>query len=182
MARRHLLVPIVAALLSGCSEPTGPVKPLSSRPGAIVVIDGKLLRVFNVQLRSVEDPNIIDDPNIRPHGTLQLKLYESADGTFSLAWKGEIFNPAGEGFTGFSMTHVGIDRLPLLVSLGEVDGITDRLTEPDGGDFISADLAAALVSVEPDDSGNVGQEPEGGDFVIVFYTVERPAGALTGRL
>jgi len=175
--KRFLPLPLIAAaVVFGCSEPTASNQSLSLRPAPIIVIDRELLRVFNVVLQS------IDDPNLRPQGNLQLKLYENADGTFTLAWKGEIQNPTGESFTAFSMSQVGIDRPAFLVALGEVDGTTPRLVEPDDSGLISAELAGSLVEQEPDDSGRVGIPPDIGDFVITFYTVERPAGALIGTV
>jgi hypothetical protein len=107
---------------------------------------------------------------------------ENADGTFALAWRGEIINAGGEFFTGFSLTPVELDLPAVQFTLRAGDGSVNVLTEPEGGDFVSADLAGALASIEPEGSDRVGQEPEGGDFVIVFYTVERPGGALIGIL
>lgn len=172
---------LLAAVLSACADPTVPGDVLSTRPASIIVIDGKLERVFNVQLRSVEDPNIIDDPNIRPHGNLQLKMYENLDGTFTLEWKGQIFNPAGESFTGFSLTQLGIDRPALFVALGEVDGSPNDEPVFDVFDHsaIQDNLYVDLVAEEP---AGMWPEPDLGDFVIVFFSVERPDGSLTGRL
>jgi hypothetical protein len=187
VSKRLSLLPIIAAVfVSGCSEPAAPNEAaLQSHPRSIVVIDGKP-QVYNLQLRS------IDDPNIRSQGHVLFNLTENADGTFTLAWTGRIFNPRRESFTGFSVAQVGIGRPAILVSFGEVDGINDRLIEPEGGDIISAELAASLFGgVEPDDSGQepdgpdfAEQPPDGSDFhlLIVFYTVERPAGALIGTL
>jgi hypothetical protein len=175
--KRFLPLPLIAAaVVFGCSDPIASDEALSLRPTPIIVIDGKLLRVFNVELHS------IDDPDLRPQGNLHLKLYENADGTFTLAWKGEIQNAAGESFSGFSMSQVGIDRPAFLVAFGEVEGTTPRLVEPDDSGLISAELAGSLLEQEPDDSGRVGIPPNVGDFVITFYTVERPGGALTGTV
>ncbi|HYN80063.1 MAG TPA: hypothetical protein VES88_01060 [Gemmatimonadaceae bacterium] len=94
LLRRLALIPIAAAaVVSGCSEPLAPTEGPQLRPSPIVVIDNRP-QVFNVQLRAIDDPNIIDDPNLRPHGHIQFKLTENVDGTFALAWKGQIFNPA----------------------------------------------------------------------------------------
>jgi hypothetical protein len=167
-----LLIPmIVVALASGCSEPVAPAEALRFQPRAIIVIDGRP-QVFNVQLRSIDDPNIIDDPNLRPHGNLQLKLYANEDGTFTLAWKGKVYNPGGESFTGWSMTDLEGGRPALFVALGEVEGISDRLIDPEDATIISAELASDLFGIEPDTP----------DFQIVFFTTERPAGALAGTL
>jgi len=166
-----LLIPmIVVALASGCAEPVAPAEAPRLQPRAIIVIDGRP-QVFNFQLRSIDDPNIVDDPNLRPHGNLQLKLYANEDGTFTLAWKGKIFNPGGESFTGWSMNDLDNGRPALFVAIGEVDGISDRLIDPEDATVISGELAAALF-------GNPrGTEPEGGDRIgVVFFTAERPDG------
>lgn len=170
-----LLIPMIAvSVASGCAEPVAPAEAPRLQSRAIIVIDGRP-QVFNFQLRSIDDPNLVDDPNLRPHGNLQLKLYANEDGTFTLAWKGEIFNPGGESFTGWSLNDLDNGRPAMLVALGEVDGISDRLIDPEDATVISAELAAALF-------GNPhGQPPDGSDRIgVVFFTAERPAGALSG--
>jgi hypothetical protein len=144
------------------------------RPNLIKEVEGKL-RVFNVQLRAVEDPNIIDDPNLRPHGHLQLKVTRLADGSVRVAWKGQVTNPGGLAFTSWSLFHnndLHHGRPLLLVAFGEVEGITDRQIDFEGVTNASAELAARLYGT-PDtiDDPNIR---------VVFFTTRRPGGALEG--
>jgi hypothetical protein len=169
-----LAVPLaVGALAVGCADPAAPGVTASSRPSLIKEVDGKL-RVFNVQLRAVEDPNIVDDPNLRPHGHLQLKVTRLADGSVRVAWKGQITNPGRQAFTGWSLNDLDNGRPLLLVALGEVDGITDRQIDFGGTSDVSAALAARLYGT-PDtiDDPNIR---------VLFSTRQRPAGALAGTL
>jgi hypothetical protein len=155
----------------GCAESTAPPAVVRGGPSLLKEVDGRP-QVFNVQLRSVEDPNIIDDPNLRPHGHMQFKLTPNADGTFTLSWKGQIVNPGGESFTGWSMNDLDNGRPALLVAFGEVEGVSDRRIDPEDATIISAELAARLYGT-PDtiDDPNIR---------VVFYSVERPLGALAG--
>jgi hypothetical protein len=171
---RLLATPLVAgALAAGCADPAGPASaapdPAARRPSLIKEVDGRQ-RVFNVQLRAVEDPNIIDDPNLRPHGHLQLKLTRLADGSVRLAWKGQIHNPGGLTFSGWSLNDLDNGRPLLLVAFGEVDGRSRRI-DPEDATIISAELAARLYGT-PDtiDDPNIR---------VVFLTARGPALAGT---
>jgi hypothetical protein len=175
--RRYLALPLIAGVLAaGCAEPSAPDEAAPGRVSLIKEVDGKL-RVFNVQLRAIEDPNIIDDPNLRPHGHLQLKLARLADGSFLLAWKGQVSNPGGLAFTSWSLLHnndLDSGRPLLLVALGEVDGISARQIDVEGAAGISAELAARLYGT-PD----TVEDP---NIRVVFSALQRPRGALAGTL
>ena len=173
-ARRLLALPLTVALLAaGCAEPSAPSALAPGRPGFLGEVEGRP-QVFNVQLRAVEDPNIIDDPNLRPHGHIQFKLTQLADGSVRLEWKGQIFNPGGLAFTGWSLNDLDNGRPALLVAFGEVEGITDSRIDPEDATIISAETAARLFGT-PDtiDDPNIR---------VVFYTLDRPEGALAGIL
>jgi hypothetical protein len=170
----HLLAYVLGATLLACADPAAPEAFEPDGPRMIKEVEGRP-QLLNFQLRAVEDPNIIDDPNLsQAYGHLQLKLTVLADGSVRVAFKGQIQNPGGERFTGFTLATAAGGRGSELVSIGEVEGRTGRhiLIDPEDA-TISAEVAARLYGT-PDtiEDPNI--------LVATFYTDRHPAGAIQG--
>ncbi|MEO7522228.1 MAG: hypothetical protein ABIW79_10465 [Gemmatimonas sp.] len=171
---RQLVILSVAlgTLVTGCADPASPHVSDVDGPRMLKEVEGKL-RVFNFTLRAIEEPNIA--PSQRAYGHLQIKLTVQGDGSVRVAFKGQIVNPGGEHFTGFTIGNSGMGgRGSLFIALGEVDGLDGRTIAIDPEDAtISAELAALFYGT-PDtvDDPSV--------LVATFYTTEHPLGALRG--
>jgi len=158
----------------GCTDPASPQALDLDGPRALKEVEGKL-RVLNFQLRAVEDPNIIDDPNLsQAFGHLQLKLTRLGDGSVRIAFKGQIQNPGGERFTGFTLASSAGGRGSQLVAIGEVDGRADRHISIDPEDATLPPEIAARLYGTPD----TVDDPK--LLVVTFYTDRHPAGAIRG--
>lgn len=154
-----------------CDDPAAPEMAVPNRPSLIKEVDGKV-GVFNLQLRAVEDPNIVPSD---AYGHLQLTLTRNADGTYLLESKGQIFNPAGESFTGWALNDLDNGQPPLRFRLSAIDGgITDRQIDPEDATIISAEVANRLFGT-PDtiDDPNL--------LIATFFTTQYPAGAIRGE-
>ncbi len=165
---------VAATFLVGCTNPAaGDLQSLSG-PAFIREVEGKL-RVYNFQLRAIGDPCNIDDPNVRPSsafGHLQLKVTALGDESVRVAYKGTIFNPAGEIFTGFRVQRGSGPRAPgMFVAIKEVDGRAPRI-DPEDATIISAELAAALYGT-PD----TVDDP---NLFVIFTTTQHPTCAIQG--
>ena len=180
-------VSALAALVVGCADPSAPAVASIDGLSLLKEVDGRP-EVLNVQLRAVEDPNIIDDPNIRPSdasGHLQLKLTRLADGSVRIDFKGQINNPGGETFTGLTLrSSRGGRASAVFIAFGEVEGIGEvdgRIVriDPEDATVISAEAAARLYGT-PDtvDDPNLIDDPN--LLVATFFTRQHPAGAIQG--
>lgn len=165
---------VAATFLVGCTDPAASDLQALSGPSFLKEVEGKL-RVLNFQLRAVEDPCIIDDPNIMPSsafGHLQLKVTALGDGSVRVAYKGTIFNPAGEIFTGFRVQRGSGPRAPgMFVTIREVDGRAPRI-DPEDATIINAELAAALYGT-PD----TVDDP---NLFVIFTTTQHRTCAIQG--
>lgn len=160
----------LVALTIGCGDVVAPRQLTPEGTSLLKEVDGRP-SVYNFQLRA------IDDPNIRPsaaHGHLQLKATLLGDGSVRIAYKGQIFNPAGERFTGFSLGSTRLGRSSILIALGNVGGVSDRRIDPEDATIVSAEVAARLYGT-PDtiDDPNL--------LVVTFFTTRQPGGALRGE-
>ncbi len=121
--------------------------------------------MLNTQLRPVDGEN----PS-QARGHLQLKLRQVSGGTpddsYEVAWKGKIFNPAGEAFTSGGI-YVPPDPVRPVLMLFEGARDNSRRINLRGRGRLTAAQAEALIAT-----------PE--DFAAVFATVALPGGTIAG--
>ena len=170
----HLVAVTLGGVMLACADPASPGAVDVDGPRLLKEVEGRP-QVLNFTLRAIEDPNNIDDRNIsQAYGHLQLKLTVLADGSVRVAIKGEVNNPAGETFTRFTIGTSADGRGSELIAFGEVDGRTARHIVIDPEDAtLSAEVAARLFGT-PDTSDDPNL------FVVTFFTVAHPAGAIGG--
>ncbi|MFQ5572029.1 MAG: hypothetical protein ACE5G0_20320 [Rhodothermales bacterium] len=182
-----LLLAALLFLLAGCSGDTFTGADLTQADDAAIVHaedaataakrgDERRVWVFNTQLRPLPGEN----PS-QARGHLQIKLRKLGagppddqvgvappDDTYTVEWKGKIFNPAGETFTGGGIFQaVPPDPIRPVFSL-PFDPSREGIIITGGRDVLPAAQAEALIA-----------SPE--NFVALFTTVANPAGALGGR-
>ena len=171
---RRLLAVLLLPIL-GCAD--GPTSsPALSPDGAAPtehrgVKHGKLLAVFNVQLRpenEVRTPGSTFDATVESvaWGHAQIKIYAGN----VLECKVQIHNPAGEAFTAGHI-HIGGPTVVGGVVVGlhnSLPNITDEHIKLECGPLTDADVAAVLANPS--------------NFYINYHTTLDPVGAIRGQL
>lgn len=170
---RTLGLTLLVLLLVGCSGDslTGSTFRVAETPQDLATLfsiqhsEGRVF-VLNTQLRPVDDEN----PS-RAHGHLQLKIREVSgvdpEPFYEVKWKGKVFNPAGETFTGGAIKGVrpNDDRPVLVLFDGARD--TSQKINLDGQGRLSTAQAEAILA-----------QPEA--FQALLITTALPERALWG--
>ena len=105
---KQWLVPI-AVVLASCGLPDAAGTPTDLDMSADVSPSPRVF-VLNTQLRGIINPDITPSA---AYGHLQVKLTDNGDDTFSVEWKGRIFNPAAESFITGVVSLIGVnDEVP----------------------------------------------------------------------
>lgn len=163
---------MTAAVLAACAPDSGPGTPFEPSLSAELTTSPRVY-VLNTQLRGIIDPDIAPSA---AYGHLQVKLTDNGDDTFSVEWKGRIFNPGGEAFaSGVVGIIVPLPQPPFLtlfrfassdaVSCGVIDFDSDGIIDPE---ILPAAIANSWIT-NPD------------IHEARFSTVDRPDGAIVGN-
>lgn len=153
-------IPVSALLIAGlsfaCSEPSA--DPLGMDGSAAFAEVSPGVYVLNTQLRGIIDPD--HEPAPTAWGHVQVKLMDNGDETFGIEWKGKLFNPEREVFSGAFIINPDINPGPypddgppsggagLVLSFfrGSTADCDVLLFESQGiGDVLPADVALNMI-------------------------------------
>lgn len=152
---------LIAGLAAGCSEAT--TDPLVDEEFGVWAAVSPGVYVLNTQLRGIINPDI--EPSPTAWGHVQVKLTDNGDDTFGIQWKGRLFNPNEETFSGAFIIEpdinpgpfpndgppVGAGELVFTFFRGSIAACEVLVFESQGGagDLLPSDVAMNMI-LNPD--------------------------------
>jgi len=185
MSRARFLFLAAAVIPVACDAPANVSSPPDFAPSADIS-PSPMVHVLNTQLRAVTPAD--GSTASAAYGHLQVKLQDNGDGTFTVDWKGRIFNPAREAITSGQVGIINPEVEPPPVGGGEIP-----LTPPPVFTFFrfAATDAVDCSVIDFDSQGIVNPEVMpaaiANNWIVNpdvhearFMSVERMAGAVAG--